>query len=313
MTKSNQHGQVLRHDLSLCLAILPEHVIAYQSDQGEAWQIVPIKGNPAYSHRNQPDDAQTILADLTRRFNLDNNNLTEVNISLLYVSEQARWIGPLLQALLSAEFANDTWQVLNWHQLYQYACQLSKHKAQLPQDYLEHEWIMQYMLPLLWQENSLQQHKKILDNLHLEKQLAESQLQSRQSSANTEYSALLLKLEQEKILLQQQVTQTQQQLANLQQPDLEQLLAYLPFIFKDFWNVVRPDELANLAGVLKTPTVPSPYHSPSISAVQQKKRQFLAQPPDQQQRVIGYCRELVRSYNALSVHPEFKVLVGELD
>lgn len=310
---SNWPASFARYDLNLCIAILPEHIVAYHAHEDKAWQLVPIKGNTEYKHLGQSHDVRDILVDISRRFNLDNHKLTEVNISLLYVPELAHWIKQFIDNLLSDEFANNSWRVLGWNQIYGQACQLSQHQPQLPQDYVQHDWICQHMLPLLWPENSIQQHHKLLAHLQAEKKLIENQLESRQVDAELSRTEMLLKLEREKQALQHQVKQVKEQLALAKQPELEQLLAYLPFVFKDFWNIVRPDELANLAGFLTTPNIPSPYHSPGLSAVQQKKRQFLTLSADSQGAVTGYCRELAKSYNTLIIHQEFRTLVGELD
>lgn len=91
------------------------------------------------------------------------------------------------------------------------------------------------------------------------------------------------------------------------------VVSFLPAIFKDFWNIVRPDELAMLVGNINPPQIPSPYQSPNISAVQQKKRQFTAISEQNQDKIIQLCRELARNYNTLVIHAEFKPVIGDLD
>ena len=98
----------------------------------------------------------------------------------------------------------------------------------------------------------------------------------------------------------------------LQRPNLESLLSFLPSIFKNFWNTVRPDELANIAGLVDVPKVQSPYHNPSLAAVQAKKRQFQALVDTEKAQIINFCRQLKQDYN-LNIHLEFQTLIGELD
>ena len=75
---------------------------------------------------------------------------------------------------------------------------------------------------------------------------------------------------------------------------------------------MRPDELANIAGLLDIPDVPSPFHNPTLSAVQSKKRQFQALAETEQQQIITFCRQLKQDYD-LHLHLEFQQIIGALD
>lgn len=68
-----------------------------------------------------------------------------------------------------------------------------------------------------------------------------------QNNAEQALAEQVQQLEQDKAYLQQQISQAKDQLQRLQQPDMESLVSFLPAIFKDFWNTVRPDELAMIA------------------------------------------------------------------
>lgn len=86
--------------------------------------------------------------------------------------------------------------------------------------------------------------------------------------------------------------QLRSQLATQERSGLEQLLVFLPVIFRNFWSVVRPDELALLAGTFQVPNIPSPYPEPSADTITTLKQRFLQLSEHQQASIIGFCREL---------------------
>ena len=92
--------------------------------------------------------------------------------------------------------------------------------------------------------------------------------------------------------LQAQLAQKQAQISSTQFPSMENLLVFLPAIYRNFWGVVRPDELALLAGTLTVPEVASPYADPSPDTVLVLRRRLLALPESERDCVIGWCREL---------------------
>ena len=105
------------------------------------------------------------------------------------------------------------------------------------------------------------------------------------------------------------VAQLQARINALQLPGVEHLLVYLPAIYRNFWGVVRPDELALLAGTLEAPHIPSPYPDPSPDTVVMLKRRFLSLPELDRERVLGFCRELP---HRLDVRSEMRELFGEI-
>lgn len=108
-------------------------------------------------------------------------------------------------------------------------------------------------------------------------------------------------------LLQAQLAQKQAQISATRLPDMAQLLVYLPAIYRNFWGVVRPDELALLAGTLNVPEVASPYADPSPDTVLVLRRRLLALPESERDCVIALCRELP---HRLEVRMEMRDLLG---
>ena len=177
---------------------------------------------------------------------------------------------------------------------------------------LNSEWITQYILPLTCLENSWHEHQKLIDSLNLQKQIQQDLLQVEEQQLQSNFAEQLAFLQAEKKKLQTEVREAQKKIAAVQRPNLEALLSFLPSIFKNFWNTVRPDELANIAGLLDIPNISSPYHNPTSSAVQSKKRQFHAVAETEQQQIIVFCRQLKQDYD-LQPHLEFRPIIGALD
>lgn len=84
---------------------------------------------------------------------------------------------------------------------------------------------------------------------------------------------------------------------------LEQLVAFLPVIYRNFWNSVSPNDLALLAGSLKIPEIPSPCPEPSAEAIWTMRQRLATMPEHERDRIIEYCRQLPFKLN---MRPEIK-------
>jgi hypothetical protein len=73
---------------------------------------------------------------------------------------------------------------------------------------------------------------------------------------------------------------------------LDLLILYLPIIYHNFWNTVRPDELAMLAGSPQIPVIPSPYHEPDGWLVLSMKQRFLQLTEEARASVVAFCHQL---------------------
>lgn len=68
------------------------------------------------------------------------------------------------------------------------------------------------------------------------------------------------------------------QLAQGSPMSLEQLVAFLPVIYRNFWNSVSPNDLALLSGNLKIPEIPSPCPEPSAEVIATMRQRLSAMP-----------------------------------
>lgn len=288
--------------LSICL--LENEIQVYKSQNQIDWLIVPIKGEGTFIHYNDQSNIKTVLDESNQYLNLD-DKLASVEVSILYTD--SAWLGETITQLYALQ--NTSIQVLNWKGLVDYACK--SFNLNKPSSWYS-EWVKQNILPLTSLQNSWKEHQKLLDAVHLQEQLKLSQQQEDQSRIQVDFSKKLADLQQERQKLQIELQQIQQQLGSVQRPNLENLLSFLPSIFKNFWNTVRPDELVNIVGLLDVPQVPSPFHNPSIAAVRTKKRQFLILEECEKQKIIGFCQQLKQQYD-LHLHLEFQPIIGALD
>lgn len=93
------------------------------------------------------------------------------------------------------------------------------------------------------------------------------------------------------------------QLAQGSPMSLEQLVAFLPVIYRNFWNSVSPGDLALLAGSLNISRIPSPCPEPAEEVISMMKQRLMAMPPHERNRIIEYCRQLPFKLN---MRPEMK-------
>ena len=73
---------------------------------------------------------------------------------------------------------------------------------------------------------------------------------------------------------------------------LDLLTLYLPIIYHNFWNTVRPEELAMLAGSTHIPVIPSPYHEPDGWQVLDMKQRFLQLNDQDRASNVAFCHQL---------------------
>lgn len=108
----------------------------------------------------------------------------------------------------------------------------------------------------------------------------------------------IARLNREKIVLQEEVEA-------LHLVDIERLLVFLPAIFRNFWGVVSPAELALMVGTLRIPNISSPYLDPSPDTVATLKRQLKSLPESDRCRIVEFCSALQHRLDIRSEMREF--------
>lgn len=105
-----------------------------------------------------------------------------------------------------------------------------------------------------------------------------------------------------------EIANLKSQIEAIELPNLELTLSFLPSIFKNFWYTVRPDELANIIGLLESPKLESPYHNPTSATIQIKKKQFLELPEKNKQQIIALSQDLNKIFG-LELQLDFRTLI----
>lgn len=90
--------------------------------------------------------------------------------------------------------------------------------------------------------------------------------------------------------------------------NLDELLEFLPAIYKNFWSAVSPKELAHSLGLTTVPVIASTYIAPTGSSIKRANRRFKNLNLSERQKIIFICRMLKRNYN-LVIHRDFSRLI----
>lgn len=287
--------------VNVCVCLLDDVLYVYKSLDLIDWSIIPIKGEEQYHHAQQIHHLKDVLENCNQRLNLE-NQLRDVHFSLIYAEQKAGWCVKFVE-LLTKDYANHSFQVRPLQHLLTYYAEKNNKNVKI-----EPAWIEEHILPLLAFDSSWKHSQKMIATLKQQQQ----KLKQDEKLAESGFVEKMQQLEKSKQNLEKEITEQERKLAMNQRIDIEILLSFLPSIFKNFWNTVRPDELANIAGLLEAPNISSPYHNPSLSAVQSKKRQFQYLKPEEQQQILQFCYLLKQDFN-LDIHLEFQPLIGALD
>ena len=92
--------------------------------------------------------------------------------------------------------------------------------------------------------------------------------------------------------------------------NLDELLEFLPAIYKNFWSTVSPKELAHSLGLKTVPIIASPYISPMGSSIKKTKCRFENLNSSERQKIVFLCRMLRKNHN-LVIHRDFSRLIDE--
>ena len=273
------------------IAIFVQHhkVACFSSDATGVWAGQRIKGEWVSDLKPGKAALEPILAYLSERFNKE-HALRDMEVHLLYGQADIAAVTDAPHSLMALHCK--TWQILRLEPLLERASAASGVTPAQPLEG-DDKWLKTVFLPILsstfaYSNNAFQ----------VEEARARQAHEDTMESLRTEAQAR-----------QQEVAQLQARIHALQLPGVEHLLVYLPAIYRNFWGVVRPDELALLAGTLTVPDVPSPYPDPSPDTVMALKRRLLQLPELDRERVLGFCRTLP---HRLDVRPEMRELFGEI-
>lgn len=274
------------------LAIFVQHqkVVCYSCDTAGIWSHQRIKGENSVDipSGKAGTTLQQVLKDQSDRINGE-HDLRDVELHLLYGLGDVGAMSDVPKTLSSLHCT--TWQILRLEPVLERAAVARGITPAAPLD--DEKWLKSVLLPILTSTFAY----------------SNKALQAEKARARHEHEDTIESLRADVQIKKQEVAQMQACIDALQLPSVEHLLVYLPAIYRNFWGVVRPDELALLAGTLEVPNIPSPYPDPSSDTVVMLKRRFLQLPELDRERVLGFCREL---NHRLDVRSEMRELFGEV-
>lgn len=269
------------------IAIFVQHhqVACFSSDATGIWMCQRIKGEPVIDIKPGKTALELVLAHLNSRFNQE-HALRDMEVHLLYGQADISSVADAPHSLMALHCT--TWQILRLEPLLERAAVASGVTPAQPLK-SDDKWLETVLLPILTSTFAY----------------SNNAFQIEEARARQTHEDTMESLRAEVQAKQQEAAQLQARIHALQLPGVEHLLVYLPAIYRNFWGVVRPDELALLAGTLTVPDVPSPYPDPSPDTVIALKRRLLQLPELDRERVLGFCRALP---HRLETRPEMREL-----
>lgn len=237
---------------------------------------------------NSADDLNQLLQILNKSLN-EEDELGSIELVVLYASENIKYLSHLPKQL--AELQCASWQILHWESLLQRSVTVSSPKK-LHKAHQDEIWLINTLLPLL--DNTL--HHR--DEAWL----------SERKRAQREHEETLSSLKSDRTDLENQIALLKQQIKSLRSYDLEQLLIFLPIIYRNFWSKIKPSDLALISGNLSIPDIPSPYLEPDAHTLQTMKQRLQKLPQENREQLRDFCSQLPHT---LDVRPEMRFFFNE--
>lgn len=258
------------------LILTQNQAMFFTRNTSAQWQAKRINGE--ISNRVQHSRDLTLLLKKLNDYINQSSQLANIDLNIIYDTQHQSLLTDLPQQL--AELHCHCWQILRWEPIVQRALIL-KHTSN-PYD---HTWLAQTLLPTL--DSSL----NYLDEAwHIERERAHAVHEENMESLRTDRAHL-----------ETQIAQLKQQIQAMQLPDMEQLLVFLPILYRNFWSSIKPSDLALLARTYRIPEVASPFPEPDNHTIIQMKKHLQALPTSQQQRLLDFCQQLPQD---LEIRPE---------
>lgn len=269
------------------LLIVEQEISVFRKHRN-GWEIVPIDGedrNPAQTL----EDVVKSVDKINRHINLE-KQLADVELIVVCDDDLQSTLPAKLPEHLN-RYQCSTFRFVPWQESKQDALQLRPAKGKAPQH--NTDWLKGIFLPLLVAEKSTP-GQAILE----------------QNKINKEHQENIAKLQAERDRLEKEIALLKEQMRSLSMPDLEQLTTYLPIIYRNFWNSIKPSDLALIAGSYRIPEVPSPFPEPGRDTIALMKKRLQNLPQSEYDKIINICRELPHQ---LEIRPEMRFILEEGD
>lgn len=286
--------KILKKSIYALLLVNQQATVFIQTDKG--WQIHPIYGeqsNPISNNDTAP--IKKIISEIDKYINLE-EQLANVEVILICDEYCIKQVSSELPEYLN-QLKCSTFRFVSWENAKEEAMQLGESEGQVAED--NDNWLYDIFLPLL--DAGIDSKQAIIKQKEINKQYEETLAQLR-----AEHEETLAQLHTEKDDLREQINDLQEQINRLSVPDLEKLTTYLPIIYRNFWNSIKPSDLALIAGTYRIPEVPSPFPEPSRDTVALMKKRLQSLPRSEYEKIIHLCRELPHQ---LEIRPEMRFII----
>ena len=268
------------------LIVVNQNISIYRYQKAPAkWESHLIHGE-LWSLLDDSSKLELVINQLNEDINAS-SQLQDFEIVVVYEPGLAHFLKNLSTCLTQLQCQK--WQVLDWRSLWKKAHAIKimdQDNDSLPTE----EWLKKTFLPVL---ASMVDYQDVAWEMEYER-------------AKQEHDETVESLRQERLQLEIQLREVKQQMASIQNPDLEYLLTYLPIIYRNFWGTVKPSDLALLAGTYQIPNIPSPFPEPDANTIAIMKTRFQQMPQAQQERLIYFCHQL---QFRLDIRPEMKFIL----
>lgn len=270
---------------SFALIIVQDEIQVFEQEQS-VWHVYPVFREGRNSLKNKT--AAEIVEKINEYLN-SSDNLKEVDFFI--VADRPGYACGLPETF--GKLGNESWQLVLWQSAKERAV-LVKPLKKGETAHLDTQWLATVLIPTV--EGSLRYQDEALLK-ERERDLA------RHHEEQEKIKEAMEKLGGERHVLEAEINRLKAQLALLDRPSMEQLATYLPVLYRNFWNSVKPSDLALLAGRYNLPEVPSPFPEPDNHTVSQMKKRLQAMPVQEQERLREFCAELPSNLN---IRPEMR-------
>ena len=275
--------------MTYVIIVLNHNLGIYSHSLAKGWELQTIKGE-VWSSIHNAERLVEILQQLNKDIN-HSKDLESVNIVVIYEQSQVGMLRDLSTCLTGLSCGQ--WQAWDWGPLLQRAelielCVTQEHGG-LPTDAWLHSVFLPGVLPLMGAQSFSD------EKLH--------------QIAKKNHEDTIESLREERRQLEWQLQQLQQQIQAVKQPEINQLMAFLPVIYRNFWTKVKPSDLAILAGSpLNIPEVQSPYSEPDANTIAIMAKRYKHLPVHHKQALLDFCEQ---SQLRLDVRREMQFIFDE--
>jgi hypothetical protein len=265
----------------LVVLLLDRHASCFVRDAQSAWRHERLHGESWYLLRGEAG-LEAVLRELSNRINYS-DGLAKFTLHLIYDEATLSQLAHVASALSDVQCKH--WQVLQWESLRDRAALLNGSAPALPLP--STDWLRQGLLPVL--EAAFNYREDTL-------------------AAEHRHADAVARLNADRMRLEAEIALQRQQLAALQRPALDDLLTYLPALYRHVFSSIAPHDLALLAGSLQAPQIPSPWPEPTPDTLQALQSRLRKLPAQRAQQLRDFCRQLP---HRLELRAEMRAWLGE--